>query len=57
MQRRLLIGVIVLAVLLLAGLGATISAARSARSLVRARRRRVRTAFVPSLALERSTAQ
>jgi hypothetical protein len=42
MRRRLLIAGLVLAVLLLAGLGASISLARSVGSLVRARPRRAR---------------
>lgn len=44
MRRRLLIGVLVLATLLLAALGAAISLVRTARSRVRARPRRATAA-------------
>ncbi len=57
MRSRLLIAGLVLAVLLLAGLGASISVARSLRSLVRARPGRARIAVAPSLVFERSTAR
>jgi hypothetical protein len=57
MRRTLFIAGLVLGVLLLAGLGVSISLARSARSKLRARPRRARIAITPSLALERSTAR
>ena len=54
MRRRFLIAGIAVAVLLLAGLGVSISLVRSVRSGVRARLRRPRIAPALSLALERS---
>ena len=57
MRRALFIAGFVLGLLALAGLGASLSLVRSARSKVRARLRRVRTVPALSLALERSTAQ
>lgn len=56
MRRLFLIGGLTLALLLLAGLGASISLARSVRSKVRTRHPRVRTANTSSLAFERSLA-
>jgi hypothetical protein len=56
MRRLVLIGGLAAALLLLAGLGASISLARSVRSKVRARPRRARTATTSSLAFERSLA-
>jgi len=50
MRRLFFIAGVVLAVMLLAALGTSISLARSARSKVRARRPRARTAAAPSLA-------
>jgi hypothetical protein len=55
MRRGIFIAGVVLAVLLLASLGASISLARSVRSKVRARPRRARIASAPSIAFERST--
>jgi hypothetical protein len=57
MRRLFFIAGLAVAVLLLAGLGASISLARSIRLKVRARPRRVRTVLTPSLALERSFAR
>ena len=57
MRRALFIAGFVLGLLALAGVGASISLVRSARSKVRARLRRARTVPALSLALERSTAQ
>ena len=57
MRRGLFIAGFVLGVLALAGLGASISLARSARSKVRARVRRARIAATSSIALERSLAR
>ena len=54
MRRALFIAGLVLGLLALAGLG--VSLARSARSKVRARRRRARTVPALVLAIERSTA-
>jgi hypothetical protein len=56
MRRALFIAGLVLGLLALAGLGASISLARSARLKVRARRRRARTVPALVLAIERSTA-
>jgi hypothetical protein len=56
MRRGIFLAGVVLAVLLLAGLGASISLARSACSKVRARPRRARIASTSSFAFERSTA-
>lgn len=56
MRRGIFLAGVVLAVLLLASLGASISLARSVRSKVRARPRRARIASPTSLAFERSTA-
>ncbi len=56
MRRLVLIAGLAVALLLLAGLGASISLARSVRSKVRARPRRARTATPSSLAFERSLA-
>ena len=57
MRRLVLIAGLAVALLLLAGLGASISFARSVRSKVRARPRRARTAATTSsLAFERSLA-
>jgi hypothetical protein len=50
MRRGLLIAGLVLGLLLLAGLGATISLARSVHSKARARPRRARIAPTPTLA-------
>jgi hypothetical protein len=50
MRRLFLIAGLVLAVLVLAGLGTSISLARSVRSKVRARRPRARIATTPTLA-------
>jgi hypothetical protein len=50
MRRLVFIAGLVFAVLLLAGLGTSISLARSARSKVRARRPRARIATTPTLA-------
>ena len=55
MRRLVLISGLVLGLLMLAGLGASISAARSVRSKVRARRLRARAVLIPSLVCERST--
>jgi hypothetical protein len=55
MRRALFIAGVVLGLLALAGLGASISLARSARSKVRARVRRARTVPALALATERST--
>jgi hypothetical protein len=55
MRRALFIAGVVLGLLALAGLGASISLARSARSKVRARVRRARTFPALALATERST--
>ncbi len=57
MRRALFIAGFVLGLLALAGLGASISLVRSARSKVRARLRRARTVPALALAFERSTAQ
>jgi hypothetical protein len=56
MRRLVLIAGLAIALLLLAGLGASISLARCARSKVRARRLRSRTAPTSSLAFERRIA-
>jgi hypothetical protein len=56
MRRGVFLAGVVLAVLLLASLGASISLARSVRSKLRARPRRARIASPTSLAFERSTA-
>ena len=50
MRRGLFIGGLVLGLLLLAGVGASISLARSVRSKVRARPRRARIVTTPRLA-------
>jgi hypothetical protein len=50
MRSRLLLGGLVVAVLLLAGLGASISLVRSVRSRVRARPRRARAAYATRVA-------
>src|SRR5262249_4472979 len=55
MRRALFIAGLVLGLLALAGLGASISLVRSARSTVRACLRRARTVPALSLAFERST--
>jgi hypothetical protein len=55
MRSGLFIAGVVLAVLLLASLGASVSLARSVRSKVRARPRRARIASTSSLAFERSS--
>jgi hypothetical protein len=55
MRRPLFIAGLAVALLLLAGLGASISLARSVRSKVRARPRRARIAITPSIVVERST--
>ena len=55
MRRSVFLAGVVLAVLLLASLGASISLARSVRSKVRARPRRARIASASSFAFERST--
>ena len=55
MRRALFIAGVVVGLLALAGLGASISLARSARSKVRARVRRARTVPALALATERST--
>jgi hypothetical protein len=56
MRRLVLIAGLVAALLLLAGLGSSISVARSVRSKVRARRLRARTAPTSTLAFERGIA-
>ena len=56
MRRALFIAGVVLGLLALAGLGASISLVRSARSKVRARVRRSRTVPALAFAIERSTA-
>jgi hypothetical protein len=55
MRRAFFLAGFVLGLLALAGLGASISLARSARSKVRARLRRARIVATPSIAFERST--
>lgn len=54
MRRLLFIAGLVFGLLVLAGLGTSISLARSVRSKVRARRLRARILLTPSLAFERS---
>jgi hypothetical protein len=56
MRRALFVAGLAVGLLALAGLGASISLTRSARSNVRTRLRRVRTVPALALALERSTA-